>query len=104
VSTFLGMPYAPRGVGHLRGEQPFPVAARAALADTQLRRNLGKATRTIRAKRAAVVAELPDWEELRAAGQAIKEQTLAHLDSYLEQLESQVTAHGGAVHWAGGRE
>jgi L-lactate dehydrogenase complex protein LldF len=100
VSTFLGMPYAPRGVGHLRGEEPFPVAARAALADTQLRRNLGNATRTIRAKRAAVVAELPDWEELRAAGQAIKEHTLAHLDSYLEQLESQVTARGGTVHWA----
>ena len=99
-STFLGMPYAPRGVGHLRGDEPFPVAARAALADTQLRRNLGKATRTIRAKRAAVVAELPDWEELRAAGEAIKRHTLAHLDSYLEQLESQVTAHGGTVHWA----
>jgi L-lactate dehydrogenase complex protein LldF len=100
VTTFLGLPYAPRGVGHLRGEEPFPVAARAALADTQLRRNLGRATRTIRAKRAAVVAELPDWEELRAAGQAIKEHTLAHLDSYLEQLESQVIAHGGTVHWA----
>jgi len=100
VSTFLGMPYAPRGVGHLRGDRPFPAAARAALADTQLRRNLGKATRTIRAKRAAVVAELPDWEELRAAGQAIKRHTLAHLDHYLEQLERQVTAHGGTVHWA----
>jgi L-lactate dehydrogenase complex protein LldF len=96
----LGMPYAPRGVGHLRGGEPFPVAARAALADTQLRRNLGRATRTIRAKRAAVVAELPDWEELRAAGQAIKQHTMAHLDTYLEQLEAQVTAHGGAVHWA----
>src|SRR5262245_51409658 len=100
VTTFLGMPYAPRGVGHLRGDEPFPVAARAALADTQLRRNLGKATRTIRAKRAAVVAELPDWEELRAAGQAIKQHTLAHLDHYLEQLESRVREHGGTVHWA----
>ena len=100
MSTFLGMPYAPRGVGHLRGEQPFPVAARAALADTQLRRNLGRATTTIRAKRAAVVAELPDWEELRAAGEAIKRHTLAHLDRYLEQLEDQVTARGGTVHWA----
>jgi len=98
--TFLGMPYAPRGVGHLRGAEPFPVAARSALADTQLRRNLGNATRTIRAKRAAVVAELPDWEELRAAGQAIKAHTLAHLDHYLTQLESQVSAHGGTVHWA----
>jgi L-lactate dehydrogenase complex protein LldF len=100
VSTFLGMPYAPRGVGHLRTEKPFPEAARAAVADTQLRRNLGRATRTIRAKRAAVVAELPDWEELRAAGQAIKQHTLAHLDQYLEQLEGQVTARGGTVHWA----
>src|SRR4029077_8304454 len=69
-------------------------------ANTQLRRNLGKATRTIRAKRAAVVAELPDWEELRAAGEAIKQHTLAHLDAYLEQLENRVTAHGGTVHWA----
>jgi len=65
-------------VGHLRGDEPFPVAARRALANTQLRRNLGKATATIRAKRAAVVAELPDWEELREAGRAIKAQTMLH--------------------------
>ena len=75
-TTFLGLPTAPRGVGHLRQDEPFPIAARRALADTQLRRNLGKATSTIRAKRAAVVGELPDWEELRAAGQAIKARTM----------------------------
>ena len=100
VSTFLGIPNAPRGVGHLRGDEPFPVAARRALADTQLRRNLGKATATIRAKRAAVVAELPDWEELREAGRAIKAHTMRHLDHYLTELESRVTAQGGTVHWA----
>jgi L-lactate dehydrogenase complex protein LldF len=100
VSTFLGIPNAPRGVGHLRGDEPFPVAARRALADTQLRRNLGKATTTIRAKRAAVVAELPDWEELREAGRAIKAHTMRHLDHYLTELESRVTARGGTVHWA----
>jgi L-lactate dehydrogenase complex protein LldF len=100
VSTFLGIPNAPRGVGHLRGDEPFPVAARRALADTQLRRNLGKATATIRAKRAAVVAELPDWEELREAGRAIKAHTMRHLEHYLTKLESQVTARGGTVHWA----
>ena len=49
MTTFLGLPTAPRGVGHLRGEEPFPAAARAALADSQLRRNLGRATATIRA-------------------------------------------------------
>ena len=99
--TFLGMPTAPRGVGQLRQEAPFPVAAARALQDSQLRRNLGHATSTIRAKRAAAVAEVPDWPELRAAGAAIKDDVLAHLDRYLLQLEEQVTARGGTVHWAG---
>ncbi len=100
MTTYLGMPTAPRGVGHLRGDEPFPVAARRALADTQLRRNLARATGTIRAKRAAVVAEVPDWEELRTAGQAAKAGAMAQLDRYLEQLEAQVQARGGTVHWA----
>jgi L-lactate dehydrogenase complex protein LldF len=78
----------------------FPAAARESLRDTQLRRNLGHATRTIRAKRAEVVAELPDWEQLREAGRAIKDRTLAGLDGYLEQLESAVERAGGQVHWA----
>jgi L-lactate dehydrogenase complex protein LldF len=98
--VFLGMPTAPPGVGHLRGPRPFPVAARAALGDAQLRRNLAKATGTIRTKRAQVVSELPDWAELRAAGAAVKDQVLAGLDGYLVQLEEQVTARGGTVHWA----
>jgi len=98
--TFLGMPTAPPGVGQLRQEAPFPVAAASALDDRQLRRNLGHATSTIRAKRAAAVAEVADWAELRAAGAAIKDDVLAHLDRYLLQLEEQVTARSGTVHWA----
>ncbi|HEX6869154.1 MAG TPA: hypothetical protein VF119_10140, partial [Candidatus Limnocylindrales bacterium] len=47
------------------GTPPFPVAARTALADDQLRRNLRHATTTIRTKRARAVAERDDWEELR---------------------------------------
>src|SRR5215831_3392841 len=78
----------------------FPDAAKTALADTQLRRNLTKATTTIRAKRARVVAELTDWEDLRAAGAAIKDETLRRLDHYLLQLEDAVTRTGGVVHWA----
>src|SRR5829696_4128788 len=93
-------PPAPRGVGNLRGEESFPRAARRALADSQLRRNLSTATRTIRAKRAAVVAEVPQWEELREAGRQLKAHTMAHLADYLVQLEEQVTARGGIVHWA----
>src|SRR5260370_29415102 len=73
----------------------FPAAAKAALADTQLRRNLGVATSTIRAKRARVVAELPDWEDLRAAGNASKAEVMRHLDAYLVQLEAAVQSAGG---------
>src|SRR5918994_2024605 len=103
-AVMLGMPElpptSPRGVGHLRGDEKFPAAARHALADTQLRRNLGKATTTIRAKRAQVVAELPDWEELREAGRQLKVHTMAHLPEYLGQFEEAITARGGVVHWA----
>ena len=101
MTTNLGMPaVAPRGVGHLRGERSFPDAARDALGDSQLRRNLGHATATIRAKRAAVVGELDDWEDLRRAGEALKAGVMARLDEHLERLEQEVTARGGHVHWA----
>jgi L-lactate dehydrogenase complex protein LldF len=102
--VMLGMPElpptAPRGVGNLRGDQTFPDAARHALADTQLRRNLGKATGTIRAKRAQVVSEVPDWEQLREAGRQLKVHTMARLTEYLAQFEEAVTDRGGIVHWA----
>jgi L-lactate dehydrogenase complex protein LldF len=79
----------------------FQQSARAALENTQLRRNMGKATQTIRAKRQNAVNELPDWEALREAGRAIKEYTLRHLDQQLLKLEESVTRAGGQVHWAG---
>lgn len=78
----------------------FPEAARVELANVQLRTNLRNATDTIRAKRAKVVDELPDWEELREAGKAIKTDVLGHLDEYLLQFEAAVEAAGGQVHWA----
>jgi L-lactate dehydrogenase complex protein LldF len=99
-STFLGMPARASERGTLRGAEPFPSAARQALANGQLRRNLGHATSTIRAKRAAVVAELPDWEALRDAGSAIKGEVMARLPELLAQLEANFTARGGVVHWA----
>ena len=87
MPTYLGMP-------------PFPVAAAAAVADSQLRRNLAHATHTIREKRAGAVAELTDWQALRASAKAIKDHTLANLDTYLLRLEDNVTKAGGHVHWA----
>ncbi len=78
----------------------FEDAARLALADTQLRRNMGKATQTIRGKRASVVSELPDWEPLREAGRATKQQVVENLGRLLTQLEASVQRVGGHVHWA----
>jgi L-lactate dehydrogenase complex protein LldF len=80
--------------------EPFPVAARRELANPQLRANLHNATETIRSKRARVVAEVPDWEELREAGRAIKADALARLAEHLVQFEGAVEAAGGRVHWA----
>lgn len=87
TGTYLGMP-------------AFPTAAREALDNAQLRNNLTNATGTIRRKRAEVVDELDDWEQLRTAGAEIKAHALANLDTYLEQFEAAVTAAGGQVHWA----
>jgi L-lactate dehydrogenase complex protein LldF len=78
----------------------FPEAARVALANEQLRANLANATTTIRARRARVVDEVPDWEELREAGRAIKANVLARLDEYLVQFEEALVAAGAHVHWA----
>ncbi|GAB2660603.1 LutB/LldF family L-lactate oxidation iron-sulfur protein [Prescottella soli] len=93
-------PRAPKGVGFLRGQEKFPAAAHHELANAQLRRNIGKATHTIRAKRLNVTGELPDWEDLRDAGSAIKSDVMARLPELLDQLEAAVTARGGTVHWA----
>ena len=78
----------------------FPEAARLELANPQLRANLRNATDTIRAKRAGVVAELPDWEELREAGRTIKTDVLLRLEEYLLQFESAAQTAGAHVHWA----
>ena len=78
----------------------FPAAAHETLQNAQLRRNLGKATTTIRAKRLQAIGELPDWEALRDAGAAIKARAMATLPEQLERLEESVTRAGGVVHWA----
>ncbi len=78
----------------------FPAAAHESLQDSQLRRNLGKATQTIRAKRLRTISELPDWEALRDAGAAIKARAMATLPEQLERLEAAVSRAGGTVHWA----
>ena len=98
----LGMPTVRpvHGEGEILLNTPFPESAREQLGNGQMRANIRRATHTIRAKRAGVVEELPDWQELRAAGSALKQSVMADLPALLERLESEVTARGGVVHWA----
>jgi L-lactate dehydrogenase complex protein LldF len=87
MPTYVGMP-------------SFPDAARGAVGDTRLRRNLAHATSTIRGRREEAVAELDDWAALRESGKQIKDHVLANLGHYLRLLEERVTGAGGTVHWA----
>ena len=79
----------------------FPAAARLALADE----SAAKQPRRGHAAPSAPSAppwwtEVPDWQELRDAGAAIKARALATLPEQLERLEREVAAAGGTVHWA----
>jgi L-lactate dehydrogenase complex protein LldF len=78
----------------------FQVAAKALMGDSQLRKNVRHATKVIQTKRAKVVGEIPDWQDLRESGKQIRKHTMRHLDFYLEQFERNCTAAGGQVHWA----
>jgi L-lactate dehydrogenase complex protein LldF len=80
--------------------ETFPKAALHILRNTQLRKNVAHATDIIQAKRNRLVAEKTDWQELRAAASAVRNNVLENLGSYLEQFEERCTAAGGVVHWA----
>lgn len=59
-----------------------------------------QATSRFASNRAAVVADVAQWEELRELGSAIRLHTIEHLDRYLERLAQTVKTQGGHVHWA----
>ena len=112
TATFIGMPSTPEShtggwrttvtipEDTLRWGTTFPEGAHKTLANTQMRRNLGHATRTIRTKRGQRVAEMPDWEDLRSAAEAVKFEVESRMPELLEEFERNVTARGGIVHWA----
>ncbi len=77
----------------------FKENASRAMADPGLQKALARTRPQNPAKRAAAVAGLPEFEQLRDIGRDIKNHTLAHLDFYLEEWEANVLASGGHVHW-----
>jgi L-lactate dehydrogenase complex protein LldF len=78
----------------------FLNASAQALADPTLQQALVRLTDTLLAGNRKGYAALADSSDLRDHAKRIKEHTLAHLDRYLEQLESSVQKRGGKVHWA----
>ena len=102
MTSFLDTtpPRAPEGYGNLRGSKAFVPLAHVGLNNATQRRNLHHATTTIRNKRQGAVDETPDWEQLRDAGSALKEDVGARMSELLLQFEEQVTKRGGIVHWA----
>jgi L-lactate dehydrogenase complex protein LldF len=80
--------------------QNFTHNASAALKDPTLQRALQNIKPGFRRKRAAAIAKLPEFDQLRAAGCDLKNHVLEHLDFYLERFEAKVNEQGGQVHWA----
>ena len=64
------------------------MAALHILRNKQLRQNVAHATDVIQAKRARLVAEKTDWQELRAVAAAIKDHTLENLERTSSSLSS----------------
>ncbi|MDX1606446.1 MAG: LutB/LldF family L-lactate oxidation iron-sulfur protein [Candidatus Competibacterales bacterium] len=78
----------------------FKDNARQALDDAALQRSLTRLRAGFQDKRAAAMARLPEFDELRDRARDLKNHILGNLDFYLERFESEVRASGGQVHWA----
>jgi L-lactate dehydrogenase complex protein LldF len=83
---------------------PFPKAVLPVLRNPQLRKNVAHAIDVIQAKRAKLVAEKSDWQDLRTAASELRMHALENLGAYLEEFEVRCTAAGGTVHWAADAE
>jgi len=78
----------------------FKARAGEKLADVKLQAALRKLQGNFVKGRADRVAELDNFEDIRAAAAAIRDRALANLDVYLEEFEKNATARGAVVHWA----
>lgn len=80
--------------------ETFDKNARDALRDPVLHGALRNLADNFAERRRLAVASVDDWEGLRERARAIKEDTLLHLDGYLEQFVENAEKAGVKFHWA----
>ena len=80
--------------------ETFDQNARAALKDTQLHAALQNLAATFGERRKVAIGSVDDWEGLRDRAREIKDETLVHLDKYLEQFTDNAAKAGATIHWA----
>jgi L-lactate dehydrogenase complex protein LldF len=93
-----------RREGLRSGVEGFNDRARRAVADEQLHDSIELFTHKSVAGRNTVLDALPEAPELRERAYRIKQETMANLDRYLEQMADAVEARGGNVFFAGDGE
>jgi len=72
-----------------------------ALRDAELQSALGVfAKQGFAGKRAKLVEQIPQWQQIRSHAKTIREHTFSNLDFYLQRYEEKVLENGGTVHWA----
>lgn len=84
---------------HLTSET-FDKNAREALLDTQLHGALQNLAASFGERRKVAIGSVDNWEGLRESARRIKDETLLHLDKYLEQFVDIAEKAGAKVHWA----
>ena len=85
---------------HQQTSETFDRNAREALADPQLRGALRNLATTFGERRKLAITTVDDWEGLRTRARAVKDETLAHLDKYLEAFAENAERAGAKIHWA----
>ena len=84
---------------HLTSET-FGQNAIAALKDLQLKGALNNLANTFGERRKIAIQSVNNWEGLREKARQIKDETLLHLDKYLEQFAENAEKAGAKIHWA----
>ena len=80
--------------------ETFDRNARTALKDVQLRGALKNLASTFGDRRRTAIATVENWEDLREKARSIKDETLLHLDVYLEKFAENAEKAGAKIHWA----